>query len=416
MQPTLISPAPLNPPNKRLWLPLAALMVAALACQLPHTSSTEAPQYPTGLESAQAIYDEAGISFEEALAVPSEDRRPGILSQLGTPDAFTLEWQELEGELVRWEEWSYFDFQSRFDFVDGELLWTLEIDPAPDGTIFAHAFDPLAFQPGMSIAETEAVLPELDLVELPLEEAEIPGGLLLAGDQILLGFDQDQLVYVQTFILTPEEPFEPAVELETTPTPTVVELPDASFEPDVLLLDRFEDPANSASPLFEAQYMDFKLAEGVGILTAYVPGVLPSIYPTPKVADFAATLVLWAPEPQPKAGYGMVFRSDDAADGLAHYYLLLVKPADGIVNLSRFAEGQLTEIYEGPLPALGGEPFTLYVRMEGSEIQVDINGENLFLLEDSALPEPGILGLAIASPISGDTLLFDELRVEALDE
>jgi hypothetical protein len=416
MQLNVVSRARLNPENKRLWVPLITLMVAALACHLPESSKTETPQEQTGLEAAQAIYDEAGISFEEALAVPSEDQRPGILNQLGPPDAFKLEWQELEGELIRWEEWSYFDFESRFDFVDGELLWTLDLDPAPDGSFYAHAFDPLAFSFGMSMTEIEVMLPDVELTELPLEEADIPGGLLLAGDQILLGFDQDQLVFVQTFILEPEEPLAFPEELEPTSTPSVVAEPTISSESNLLLLDRFEDPSNTATPLFSSQYMDFELDNAIGTLTAYDPGILVATYPSPQVADFAATLILWAPDPQPGAGYGMVFRSDDAADGLAHYYLLQAQPADGLLRLRRYSGGQMTDLYEGPLPDTGDMPFVLYVRVEASEIHVDVNGEHAFLLEDSALPEPGIFGLAMVSPTSGDRVLFDELRVEKLDE
>ena len=416
MQPSLVSPAPLNPPNKRVWLLLVALIIAAMACQLPHTSSTEVTDGQTGLESAQAIYDEAGISFEEALAVPSEDQRPGILDQLGPPDAFTLEWQELEGEPVRWEEWSYFDFESRFDFVDGELLWTLDLEPASDGSFYAHAFDPTAFNFGMSLTEIEAMLPDLDLQELPLDEADIPGGMLVAGDQILLGFDQDQLVYVQTFILTPEE--EPAYPADTVPTmvPTAVWVPTDAPEPNLLLLDIFDDPSNSAIPLFGTQYMDFGLENEIGTLTAYDPGILVATYPVPVVADFAATLILWAPDPQPGAGYGMVFRSDDAVDGLAYYYLLQAQPADGLLRLRRYSGGQMTELYEGPLPEIGEGPFGIYVEVRGSEIQVEVNNERAFLVEDTALLGPGIFGLAIVSPKSGDFVLFDELRVEGLDE
>jgi hypothetical protein len=416
MQPKVVSPARLKPPNLRPWVPLVALMVAALACHLPERSSTETPEELTGLEAAQAIYDEAGISFEEALAVPSEDQRPNILDQLGPPDAFTLEWQELEGELVRWEEWSYFDFQSRFDFVDGELLWTLDLDPAPSGSIYAHAIDPLAFNAGMSVAEIQALLSDVELVELPLEEAEIPGGLLLAGDQVLLGFDQDRLVYVQTFILTPEEPLEFAADVEQTSTPTSDVTPTASLEPNILLLDVFDDPANTAIPLFGTQHMEFALEDGVATITAHNPGVLVATYPSPQVADFVATLLLWAPDPQPNAGYGLVFRSDDAADGLAYYYLLIALPADGLLRLIHFDGSQLTTLHESPLPETGDVPFAMYIEVEASQIHVDVNGEHAFLFEDSSLLGPGIFGLAMVSPTPNDRALFKELRVERLDE
>jgi hypothetical protein len=169
------------------WFAIAALIVVGLACNLPGSSPTETLSDEVNLQAAEEIFDEAGVSLEAALVVSPDDQRGNVLAQMGPPDAFTIEWQELEGQVVQWEEWSYFDFQSRFDFVDGELLWTLDINPAPDGSIFAHAYDPRAFNYGMTITQVEAILPEVEITEFPLEEAEIPGGLLLAGDQILMG-------------------------------------------------------------------------------------------------------------------------------------------------------------------------------------------------------------------------------------
>jgi hypothetical protein len=185
---------------------LATLAIPALACSLLNPFQRASPADTVDLSSAVEIYDEAGVSLQDALAVEAEDQRQQVLDLMGAPDAFTLEWQELEGQLVRWEEWSYFDFESRFDFVDGELLWTLDIAAAPDGSFYAHAFDPLAFQPDLSTADVKAMFPDLPFMEIPLGEADIPAGFLLATDQLLLGFSEDRLVYVQTFILSPDEP------------------------------------------------------------------------------------------------------------------------------------------------------------------------------------------------------------------
>lgn len=186
-------------------LSLAVLTAASLACNMPGVQSGVAPSAEPGMAQAEAVFAETGVSLETALAVPLDDQRPAILAQLGPPDAFSIEWQTFDDHVVRWEEWAYLDFRSRFDFVDGELVWTLDADTAPDGTIYAHAFDPLAFEPGMSMAEVRALLPDLSLTELALDEADIAGGVMLAGDQILLGFDRDRLVLVQTFILAPSD-------------------------------------------------------------------------------------------------------------------------------------------------------------------------------------------------------------------
>lgn len=166
-----------------------ALTIGAslIACNL--SSFSTAPSSSSELIESQALYDELGVSLEEALTIDNDDQRGQILAQMGPPDAFTLRWHQLEGQMVRWEEWSYFDFQSRFDFVDGELLWTLEIDPAPDGSFYAHDFDPLQFRAGQNRNQVLAALPDLEWQEISLAEADIPDGEFLTADQILLAFD-----------------------------------------------------------------------------------------------------------------------------------------------------------------------------------------------------------------------------------
>ncbi len=55
----------------------------------------------------------------------------------------------------------------------------------------------------MSAAEVRNLLAGETLEEIELDDGDIPGGLVLVGDQIILGFDQDRLVYVETLILSP---------------------------------------------------------------------------------------------------------------------------------------------------------------------------------------------------------------------
>jgi len=177
------------------WLAsIGALALAALACNVPGIGHA-------GDSTAATSGGEAEMSLEEALQVVPQDSRPEVLRLMGPPDSFTLQWQELEGQLVRWEEWSYLDAAARFDFIDGELVWTGDLDPALDGALLAHAYNPLDFDPAMTIDDVQSMLTDQSLEEASLAEADIPTGVVLAGDQILLGFDDDRLVYVQTFAL-----------------------------------------------------------------------------------------------------------------------------------------------------------------------------------------------------------------------
>ena len=178
----------------RFLLLVIALYIAVVACNMPVAVPGNGRSDEIDHPELDSLMEDVGISLDEIMAVPSVDERTDTLEYLGAPDAFTLQWQEFQGQIVRWEEWSYFDFDSRFDFVDGVLLWTLDIDPAPSGSIYAHLFNPLDFEFGMTMAEAQRILPDIAMTEIPLDEAEIPGGVLFAGDQILLGFDEDELI------------------------------------------------------------------------------------------------------------------------------------------------------------------------------------------------------------------------------
>ena len=185
--------------SKRIPLIFFTLLaVLALSCNFPVSFN---PFLDQG-DLAASLTKE--MSLDQALALTPEDNRPGIVDQLGPPEAFTLVFEQLNGKTVRHEEWSYFDDRTRIDFMDGTVLWTVEIEALPEATIFASYYDPQSFTAGMTIAEVEDVLSGQELARVDTTDNGIPGGLLLAGDQILLGFDQGQLVYVQTFPLAPE--------------------------------------------------------------------------------------------------------------------------------------------------------------------------------------------------------------------
>ncbi len=181
--------------SMRLGIFWAVVMLSGLSCNaLASSSGSNEPP----------VADDQSYSLEEALAVTPVDRRQSVLDLMGPPDAFKITFQELDGSIVRSEEWSYFDSLTRFDFIDGEMLWTVDLDPVPDASLYAHRYDPRDYVAYMSTAEVEDLLSDQILERTDLAEADIEAGLLMSGDQILLGFDDDRLVFVQTFILTPE--------------------------------------------------------------------------------------------------------------------------------------------------------------------------------------------------------------------
>lgn len=150
-------------------------------------------------------------SLEQVLAEDTVDDRPGVVSYLGRPDAFTISELMLEGTPVRVETWRYFAFGTRVDFVDGEATWTMDIEPAPEDSILPAWYDPLAFEMGMTQAEAAHVAAAAspagmspEMVNLADAGEEFSGGLMLVGDQIILGLDETGLIYVETIGLFPE--------------------------------------------------------------------------------------------------------------------------------------------------------------------------------------------------------------------
>ena len=95
------------PPSLRKFFPLILIfiIIPLLGCNLLNRIGSSAGK------------DE--MTLEEALEIEPLDNRSTVFEEMGPPDAFTLKFQELEGQTVRWETWSYFDFNTLFEFIDG---------------------------------------------------------------------------------------------------------------------------------------------------------------------------------------------------------------------------------------------------------------------------------------------------------
>ncbi len=151
------------------------------------------------------------VALAEALAAEVVDDRPGVMLELGRPDAFDISIVHVEGGDVRMESWRYFQYATRVDFVDGEAVWTVAIDPVPEGTIFAAWYDPLAFTSGMSLEEVTTLASAQSpagmvpvYIDVSQGGEDLAGGMILVGDQILIGIEENKVVYVETVPLIPE--------------------------------------------------------------------------------------------------------------------------------------------------------------------------------------------------------------------
>ncbi|MBN2554518.1 MAG: FHA domain-containing protein [Anaerolineales bacterium] len=147
-----------------------------------------------------------------ALVEPLDDERPQILENLGRPDEFDIAIVQVEGGEVRRESWLYYGFGTRVDFVDGVILWTIDLEQVPEGTIFPAWYDPTDFDSGLTIEAATALLAaaspagmEPKTIDLSAGGEDLAGGTLLVGDQITLGFENGQLVYVETLGMSPAQ-------------------------------------------------------------------------------------------------------------------------------------------------------------------------------------------------------------------
>ena len=208
-----------TPPAKKSKLPLIAIGCGALViitlCGLVAVFLISGVGFFQDLLGGLDLFSGASpdltYSLEEVLQEESIDDRPGVVSYLGLPDAFTISAISLEGVPVRVETWRYFAFEMRVDFVDGEATWTMDIEPAPEDSILPAWYDPLAFELGMSLSEVAHVATTAspagmtpEVIDLSEGGEDLAGGTMMVGDQILIGLDPSGVVYIETIALFPE--------------------------------------------------------------------------------------------------------------------------------------------------------------------------------------------------------------------
>lgn len=198
-----ISSPSLKPKRSIFILVIGLVALATLACNLPGIVSRATPgsTQATALSGTQPDVLSQAMTIDEAFSTPLEDHRLQVLQQMGPPDSFRITFEEVDGKPLRQDEWSYFNDKTRFDFINGNLLWTINIQPMPDMAMTAITYDPMSFKDDMTEEEVRALLSDQQLVKVDASNYGVPGGEILAGNQILLGFDQGKLVYVETFSL-----------------------------------------------------------------------------------------------------------------------------------------------------------------------------------------------------------------------
>lgn len=358
------------------------------------------------------------MSLEDALELTPLDSRPTVLEEMGPPDAFLIKFQELEGQFIRWETWSYFDFTTLFEFIDGELLWTIELEEVPDGSIFAHWYDPADFQAGLSSADVKNLLSDQELLEIDLATMDLEGGLALAGDQILFGFDNDQLVYVETVILSPDEDGKPLgdfgsiTDLEDQPPETP---PDTAESHPDQFQDDFESDTTLAKPVFDTSIMEYGNSDGLGVLTAHnLNEILPAYYDAPLLQDFILEVEIRPLDFAPGSQAGVMFRFEDPIGGSDYYYIIAVTPSDQQIWLQGWSEGdwavwEFQDIPQDLFPKYG--IYKMKIDCQGDSLRVYLSDQLAAEFTNSVIQGPGTFGLTIVASQTPETVVFDNLVI-----
>ena len=157
----------------------------------------------TNSPSVQIKYQ--NLRVEEVFEMPV-DERPNVIARLGQPDSFFIIFEEsADGSISRYEEWTYISQQSIFYFIDGVFMGSETMD-YPTGLVAApYWYDPFQFTDKTSLDDVKRMVGnDLSEMEPPSELGE--DVMLYAGDQILVGFANGYLEYVETFVIeTPTE-------------------------------------------------------------------------------------------------------------------------------------------------------------------------------------------------------------------
>ncbi len=182
----------------------------------------------------------------------------------------------------------------------------------------------------------------------------------------------------------------------------------------LMLQDEFDGTSRSARALFPPDVMRFDLVNGAGRLTSTSTGILPAMYSHPQLRDFVAEFEFRAAL-NDDTGLGLIFRSEDATDGLASYYMLLIHPFRQVAVLACWNSGKWASWREQALPPnILASDGANQIRFEaiGSRFRARLNGRPVLDVEDPTLQKPGLLGLCLspASPRQ-TTVDFDNLAI-----
>lgn len=193
------------------------VMAQLIARQMQEGAAREVFGAPTVFIEGEKIvgaqpYDTFAVAIDRALAeapsTPVRDLRwlsadqQSLVNDFGYPDLFRLmEVDDLDGLPARYEYWSYLKGNITYLFRNGVFLSATH-ESYPSGGVLPVPYRPEQFILGESESAIVDSLRQEDVGSFAVGDGFLPGGTLVAGDRLLLGFFDERLVYVETFATT----------------------------------------------------------------------------------------------------------------------------------------------------------------------------------------------------------------------
>jgi hypothetical protein len=182
------------------------LALLSICCGFPSSGANDVKENDEQLmETGEPMPTEnLPVSTESSDEFNLSEQQLTVVNDFGWPDSFTItEIDNTQGEHIRHEIWVYYQGRTSYVFLNGLFISSNEVEELPQGYM-PTPFQPDQFQTGTSLDRLQIQIGESEL--LPLDDSDVisDGVQLYFGQQLIIGFMEDRLVYVEALAFIPE--------------------------------------------------------------------------------------------------------------------------------------------------------------------------------------------------------------------
>ena len=204
-EPALRKPAePLPKKKKRRWLFIVIPLAVIACCVVLAILAYSFGLLNWYLSDDRVDQPQETILIDNQNAVALSEDQQLVFEDFGWPDTFTLsEIDNLEGEPIRYETWVYYDGKSSFTFADGVFITSGEAQALSEGFV-PGPYQPNHFILGASPEQVKEWMGNNPLTSVEESDHIQEGVEFFIGQQVLLGFLDDRLFFIDTLAFIPE--------------------------------------------------------------------------------------------------------------------------------------------------------------------------------------------------------------------